>query len=296
MEGWVKLYRKIVDNPLWTSEPFTKGQAWVDLLAMANHKDNKMFINGQWIEVKCGQLHTSELKLAARWKWSKNKVTRFLDVLKMDGMLLKNSTTGGTTNGTTLTLVNYGFYQGGETTNETTNEPTNGQRSKQRTDNARNINKNDKNVKNVEEDIYTPYIPLNENEVVSNRETVENNPSIPALNTEKEEKEKSSAKKEKEPKHKYGEFKNVELTDTEAQKLHNEYGDDAVGIVEHLSAYKAEKNYKTKSDYLTIKRWVVSAYYEHQKRMNIGNTGNSNRSIQERAERVAEFAFASNGR
>lgn len=160
MEGWVKLHRKIIENPLWTSEPFTKGQAWVDLLAMANHKDDKIFINGQWLEIGRGQLHTSELKLAARWKWSKNKVTRFLDALKMDGMLLKNSATGGATNGTTLTLVNYGFYQGGETTDEPTDEPTNGQRTNQRTDNGRNINKNDKNVKNVEEDIYNPPTPL----------------------------------------------------------------------------------------------------------------------------------------
>jgi hypothetical protein len=35
--GWIKLHRKIVESPDWLSEPFTRGQAWVDLLLIANH-------------------------------------------------------------------------------------------------------------------------------------------------------------------------------------------------------------------------------------------------------------------
>lgn len=89
----------------------------------------------------------------------------------------------------------------------------------------------------------------------------------------KKEKGKNCAKKEKEPKQKYGEFNNVELTDTEAQKLRNEFGDDAAGMVEYLSAYKIEKNYKTKSDYLTIKRWVADAYNKQSKSKQNGNNG-----------------------
>jgi len=37
MEGWIRLYRKMQDNPLWTSEPFTRGQAWIDLLMIAGY-------------------------------------------------------------------------------------------------------------------------------------------------------------------------------------------------------------------------------------------------------------------
>ena len=147
MEGWVKLYRKLIDDPLWTSEPFTKGQAWVDLLAMANHTDGRMLINGGWFDIQRGQLHTSELKLAARWKWSKGKVTRFLNVLKMDGMLNVECSKGGTTNGTTLTIVNYSIYQDSDTTDSTTNGQRTVQRTVQRTDNGRYINKNEKNEK-----------------------------------------------------------------------------------------------------------------------------------------------------
>lgn len=149
MEGWVKLYRKLTESALWTSEPFTKGQAWVDLIAMANHKDERVYINGNWVEIKRGQLHTSELKLAARWRWSKNKVTRFLEVLRLDGMLDKICSKGGLTNGTTLTLVNYSIYQGGDTTSETTNDTTNGQRTIQRLEHKQEY----KECKEVKKDI-----------------------------------------------------------------------------------------------------------------------------------------------
>lgn len=100
-----------------------------------------------------------------------------------------------------------------------------------------------------------------------------------------------------EPKKTYGEYQNVTLTDSEVQKLHEQFGDNAAGMVEYLSAYKIEKNYKTKSDYLTIKRWVADAYTKQLKASQNGNTNNatSGRSIQERAARIAEYAFAANG-
>lgn len=155
MDGWVKLYRKLTESALWTSEPFTKGQAWVDLIAMANHKDERVYINGNWVEIKRGQLHTSELKLAARWRWSKNKVTRFLEVLRLDGMLDKICSKGGLTNGTTLTLVNYSIYQGGDTTVETTNDTTNGQRTIQRLEHKQEY-KECKEEKNSSNNPHTP--------------------------------------------------------------------------------------------------------------------------------------------
>ena len=31
-KGWIKLHRSMFDNDLWTAEPFTKGQAWIDLI------------------------------------------------------------------------------------------------------------------------------------------------------------------------------------------------------------------------------------------------------------------------
>jgi DNA-binding PadR family transcriptional regulator len=71
----------------------------------------------------------------------------------------------------------------------------------------------------------------------------------------------------KEAKHKHGTQANVLLTDTELQKLNEEYTSlKTTAAIEYLSLYKAEKNYKTKSDYLTLKRWVFKALEEQAQR------------------------------
>ena len=45
-----------------------------------------------------------------------------------------------------------------------------------------------------------------------------------------------------------------------------EFGEKhVIDFYEYLSGYKIEKSYKTKSDYLTIKRWVVDAILKQNK-------------------------------
>jgi len=58
-------------------------------------------------------------------------------------------------------------------------------------------------------------------------------------------------------KKKYGEFKNVLLTDEEKEKLKERYGRDvALGLVEELSTGIESKGYKYKSHYATILSWA----------------------------------------
>lgn len=58
----------------------------------------------------------------------------------------------------------------------------------------------------------------------------------------------------------YGEQKNIQLTEDEYLKLISFHGEILTSkSIQYLSNYKVEKNYKTKSDYLTIKRWVIDA-------------------------------------
>lgn len=83
-DGWIKLYRKLQDNPLWTSEPFTRGQAWVDLIMIANHKPGFFFKRNIRINVARGQVGYSENLLASRWKWSRTKVRSFLKLLELE--------------------------------------------------------------------------------------------------------------------------------------------------------------------------------------------------------------------
>ena len=82
--------------------------------------------------------------------------------------------------------------------------------------------------------------------------------------------EKDIEKEHKKPvpiKKKYGEFQNVTLTDEEYTKLINEYGEEmAYKAIEFLDSYIAEKGYKSKSNYLAIRRWVIDAVSKKQPR------------------------------
>ena len=67
---------------------------------------------------------------------------------------------------------------------------------------------------------------------------------------------------------------NILLTQKEHSQLVAEFGEKyVIDFYEYLSAYKIEKSYKTKSDYLTIKRWVVDAILKQNKTVSpkIGN-------------------------
>ena len=64
------------------------------------------------------------------------------------------------------------------------------------------------------------------------------------------------------PKHKYGAYKNVLLTEKEYQSLIELQ--DGEKAIEFLSEYRAYKGYKAKSDFLAIKKWVFEAMSERR--------------------------------
>ena len=107
MQGWIKAYRKLAENPLWLEKPFSKGQAFMDLLFMANREPATLIYGNTVIKLERGQLHTSEIKLMDRWGWSKKKVRAYLLLLKS----LDMATAQGTAKGTTITVENYSVYQ-----------------------------------------------------------------------------------------------------------------------------------------------------------------------------------------
>jgi hypothetical protein len=107
MQGWIKIHRDLLDNELWSDKPFTKGQAWVDLLLLANHKDKNVLIGSHAEMVERGSFITSELKLMERWGWGRKKVKLFLNFLESQKMIERNANNKRTA----ITIVNYGFYQ-----------------------------------------------------------------------------------------------------------------------------------------------------------------------------------------
>ena len=139
--NWFRVYRDLLTEELWTSEPFTTGQAWIDLIGLANFADAERIYKGKLQKIKRGQIATSIRWLAQRWQWSRDKTARTLKTFEMAKMLTMETTT----NGTVLTLENYDKYQGGPATKPaTTSTPT--QATTQATTQAqkKNVIKNDK--------------------------------------------------------------------------------------------------------------------------------------------------------
>lgn len=107
-KGWVVIYRSIMDNPLWEDKPFSRGQAWIDMILLASHKDTEFYFDGDMVPVEKGQIITSKRKLGDRWGWSNSKVNKFLNELEKVGMLVQKSDTKKTT----IKIVKYEQYQG----------------------------------------------------------------------------------------------------------------------------------------------------------------------------------------
>jgi hypothetical protein len=144
MKGWVSIHRTLVNHPLWIGEKFTRGQAWVDLILLANHAEGYLRVRGVRIDVMRGQVGWSEVALAKRWRWSRGKVKRFFIELENDKQIVqqKNNVTS------IISIVNYNIYQQNESTNSTVSDTTNDTTKKQQTDTKQDTNNNANNGKN----------------------------------------------------------------------------------------------------------------------------------------------------
>ena len=139
--GWIKLHRDIRKHWVYDKPEYLK--AWIHLLIMANHKTKKWLVDENLVLIKRGQIITSMVQLGQEFKWSRNKVRHFLNLLENDTMINRNSNH----NYTQLTICNYDTYQAQGTTEGTTEGTSKGQLK----DNQRTQLKNVKNLKNVKE-------------------------------------------------------------------------------------------------------------------------------------------------
>ena len=119
--GYIKLYRASLNDPLYLKEPFTKWQAWCDLILLAYFAPSEFFVRGIKVKAKRGCVYKGSLELAERWKWSRGKVDRFISYLETDKRVSvqKNNVIG------CITIINYDKYQQNDTTNETPNSTAN---------------------------------------------------------------------------------------------------------------------------------------------------------------------------
>jgi len=107
--SWLKLYRSMARHPLWLCSPFTIGQAWVDLLMLANYHESTS-PRGD-MTIKRGQVLTSIEAMGLRWGRDRKTVRAWLLAFEKAGMLARASAHGRDGGYTLLTLRNYEEFQ-----------------------------------------------------------------------------------------------------------------------------------------------------------------------------------------
>jgi len=143
MKGSHPIHRKLLDHWLWRDKPFAKGQAWVDMIMLANHNGSDVLIGNTVVTIQKGQLYRSKLKLCKRWGWSRMKLERYFVLLEKEGMLRQQTSQQGTV----ITLLNYNNLHKTAFSSETTNEIPDETTTRQRRDTYNN-DKNEKNENN----------------------------------------------------------------------------------------------------------------------------------------------------
>lgn len=134
MEGYFVISRKLLEDEMYLSERFSRGQAWIDLIGLAAFKDTIIYKRGIKIDVPRGCLATSTLWLASRWGWHRETVSKFLDILQ-DRQQIRQQKSRITT---LISICNYEQYQLEPTTNPTTS-PTPKPATKEKDINNNNI-------------------------------------------------------------------------------------------------------------------------------------------------------------
>lgn len=135
---------------MYFSEPFTRMQAWIDLLLVANYRDSVIYVRGNKVDVKRGQIAKSQDFFATRWKWSRGKVIRFLDELQKCGQIVQQKSNVITL----ISVVNYEYYQQDGTTDEpqTDSRQYNKRTTDSTTDEPQIVQPNERRIKKNKED------------------------------------------------------------------------------------------------------------------------------------------------
>lgn len=103
--GWIALYRKVLDNPISSKPDYLS--IWIHLLLMANHEETSFIWNNKKQIVKKGQLLTGLKVLSKKTGVAQGTVYRILNYLENEKQIEQQKTTKFTI----ITIVNWDTYQ-----------------------------------------------------------------------------------------------------------------------------------------------------------------------------------------
>ena len=149
MDGWLKLYRSILDSAVFQDAEILK--VWIWLLCNVAFEQHDTICYGKVIHLKPGQIATGRKKIAQCTDLNENKVYRALTALKSLG----NIEIKATNKYSIITVVNWDKYQDENGKRTSSEQQTNSKTTteEQQDNNKRTQHKNGKNGKK-EKNIY----------------------------------------------------------------------------------------------------------------------------------------------
>lgn len=148
--GYIRIWRKIEDNPLSKDPYFMALWSWI--LILSNHQEKEWKIGYQKIPIKSGQFATSRKSLSLKTGIHESKIERILKYLESEQQIEQQKTTKYRL----ITVLNWTTYQNVEQQSEqqVNNKWTASEQQVNTTKECIITNKNDKNVKKGS----TPYL------------------------------------------------------------------------------------------------------------------------------------------
>ena len=143
--GWVKLHRKMLDNPIIMKDAEHLA-VWMYLLLNATHAEYPALFKGKKIMLQPGQLITGRKSIASSLCVSESKVTRILSAFESEQQIEQLTSNKNRL----ISVVNWDKYQIFDQQNE---QQMNNNRTT--TEQQLNTNKKNKNVKNEKNEINT---------------------------------------------------------------------------------------------------------------------------------------------
>lgn len=140
MDGYIKLYRKLLDNPIICKDSDYMA-VWVYLLLSATHKEYPALFKGKKIMLKPGQLITGRKSISMKLNITESKVQRILKSFESEQQIEQQASNRNRL----ITILNWSEYQGCEQLNE---RLMNNKRTpdEQQMNTNKNVNNNVKNI------------------------------------------------------------------------------------------------------------------------------------------------------
>lgn len=141
MEGWIKLHRKILDNPVINKDADYLA-VWIYLLLNATHKEVSAIFKGKKILLIPGQLITGRKSISDDLSISESKIYRILNDFKSEQQIEQQTSNKNSL----ITILKWNEYQNNEQQNEQ-------QMNNKRTTNEQQVNTNKNERNNINNNI-----------------------------------------------------------------------------------------------------------------------------------------------